>query len=251
MAKTDPWAATAEFYDLDLEGVEDDVAMYRELTTRHGGAVLELGCGTGRVAVPLAEAGLDVTGVDLSAGMLAVAKKRAGKSTLKCVEGDMRAVRLRRTFGSVLIPFGGLQHMETPVDVVAAMLTVAAHLDEDGMAIVDIEAPHPEDLEPGPQPLVMHWTRPWRGGQVSKLVAVEGRPSEGIRAVTFHYDVQPRTGGLRRVSHDFVLRVITAGELELAGRLAGLEMVAAYGDYELSPVSDGDDRFVAVFEHAS
>src|SRR5438132_891849 len=101
MPKQDPWAATAEFYDLDLEGVEDDVAMYRELTTRHGGAVLELGCGTGRVAVPLAEAGLEVTGVDLSAGMLAVAKKRAGKSTLKCVEGDMRAVRLRRTFGSV------------------------------------------------------------------------------------------------------------------------------------------------------
>jgi hypothetical protein len=86
---------------------------------------------------------------------------------------------------------------------------------------------------------------------VSKLVAVDGRPGEGLRNVTFHYDVQPPEGGLRRVSHEFVLRVITAGELQLAARLAGLELVAEYGDYDLSPVSDGDDRYIAYFAHAT
>ena len=63
----DAWALTAPFYDLDLEGVEDDIVMYREIASRQGKTVLELGCGTGRVAVPLAESGLTVTGVDLSA----------------------------------------------------------------------------------------------------------------------------------------------------------------------------------------
>ena len=247
----DPWASSAPFYDLDLEGVDDDVVMYRELTRRQGRTVLELGCGTGRVAIPLAEAGLTVTGVDFSVGMLDVARQRAGDAPLTCVEGDMRSVRLRRRFSSVLIPFGGLQHMETPDEVVEAMQTVAVHLAKGGMAIVDIESPHPEDLEPGPQPLVMHWTRPWHGGQVSKLVAVEGRPAEGLRAVTFHYDLQPARGSLRRISHEFMLRVITRGELELAARLAGLRMSGAYGDYELSDAADGDDRLVAVFEHAS
>jgi hypothetical protein len=85
---------------------------------------------------------------------------------------------------------------------------------------------------------------------VTKLVAVDGRPSECRRIVTFHYDVQPAEGPLYRVSHEFSLRVITSGELELAARLAGLEMTSLYGDYELSPFDDGDLRQVAVFEHA-
>ena len=250
-ADADPWAATAPFYDLDFDGVDDDVTMYREIATRQGGPVLELGCGTGRVALPLAQAGLTVVGVDFSAGMLAEARAQTGSLPATWVEADMRSVRLRRKFGVVLVPFGGLQHMSTALDVAAVMATVARHLEADGVAIVDIEVPHPEDLEAGPQPLVMHWTRPWRGGMVSKLVAVDGRPSEGLRDVTFHYDVQPAEGPLHRVSHNFELRVITSGELELAGRLAGLELVAAYGDYELGPVADGDSRFVAVFEHRS
>ena len=252
----DPWAATAPFYELDFEGVDDDIALYREIATRQGGPVLELGCGTGRVALPLAGAGLTVVGVDFSAGMLVEARAQSigyagGTLPVTWVEADMRTVRLRRKFGAVLVPFGGLQHMTTARDVAAVLATVARHLAPEGVAIVDIEAPHPEDLAAGPQPLIMHWTRPWRGGQVSKLVAVDGRPSEGLRDVTFHYDVQPAAGPLHRVSHSFELRVITAGELELAGRLAGLELVAAYGDYELGPVSDGDNRYVAVFEHRS
>jgi SAM-dependent methyltransferase len=247
----DPWSFTAPFYDLDLEGVEDDIDMYRELALRQGGAVLELGCGTGRVAIPLARAGLNVIGVDLSASMLGVARERATGLPVTWVEADMRDVRLRRRFETVLIPFGGLQHMETADDVAAALSSVARHLARDGVAVVDIESPHPEDLEPGAHPLVLHWTRQWQGSTVSKLVAVDGRPSEGVRNVTFHYDVQPAEGGLRRVSHEFVLRVITAGELQLAARLAGLELVAEYGGYDLSPVSDGDDRYIAYFGHTS
>src|SRR5204863_1931340 len=132
---SDLWANTAPFYDLDLEGVEDDVDMYREFASRQGDSVLELGCGTGRVAVPLAEAGLKVTGVDLSAGMLAVARKRAGKLPLTCLEGDMRSVRLRRKFETVLIPFGSLQHMATPDEVAEALATAAHHLARGGIAI--------------------------------------------------------------------------------------------------------------------
>jgi len=249
-AESDPWSATAPFYDLDLEGIDEDVTMYRELAMRQRGPVLELGCGTGRVALALAQAGLTVVGVDYSAGMLEVARRQAAGLPLTLVQADMRELRLRRKFATVLVPFGGLQHMETAAEVTAALATVAHHLAAGGLAIVDIEAPQPEDLTPGPRPLVAHWTRPRHGGLVTKLVAVEGFPSEGRRIVTFHYDVQPAEGPLHRVSHEFSLRVITAGELQLAGRLAGLELTALYGDYELSPPRDGDLRQVAVFGHA-
>lgn len=251
----DPLSALAAFYDLDLEGYDRDVAMYRELANRRvadsSADVLELGCGTGRVAVPLASSGLHVVGVDSSPAMLAVARQRTGTLPLELIEGDMREIDLARRFDTVLIPLGGLQHMETAVDVAATLGAVARHLASRGLAAVDVEAPHPDDLASGPQPLIEHWTRPWRGGSVTKLVAVEGQPSRGLRRVTWHFDVQPADGPLRRVTARFTLRAITAGELELAARLAGLEVTAWYGDYDLSPVSDGDERLIAVLEPAA
>src|SRR5207249_3513884 len=119
-----------------------------------------------------AQAGLAVVGVDYSPGMLEVARTRAAGLPLILIEADMRNVRLRRKFATVLVPFGGLQHLETTDDVAAAMATIGRHLARDGIALVDIEAPQPEDLMPGPQPLVAHWTRPWCDGLVTKLVAV-------------------------------------------------------------------------------
>ena len=257
----DPFAQVARFYDLDLEGFDDDVALYLELAAC--GDVLELGCGTGRVAVPLAAAGLRVTGVDLSTAMLARARERGEGLRLRLVEGDVRTLDLGERFGAVLLPLGGLQHMATIAEVAAALATVARHLAPGGRAVVDVEAPHPDDWLPGPRPLVEHWTRAFvedpdlsaPGGQaapsatVTKLVAVEGRPVEALRLVTYHFDVQPAEGPLQRVTQQFALRVITAGELELAGRLVGLRVAAWYGDYDGAPPREGDERLIAVFEH--
>ena len=250
----DPFARIARYYDLDTEGFDDDLALY--LDVAEGRDVLELGCGTGRVAVPLAEAGSRVTGVDVSPAMLAVARERAAGLPLRLVEGDMRALDLGERFGAVFIPLGGLQHMETAAEVAAALATVARHLGADGRAVIDVEAPHPDDWLPGPRPLLQHWTRELPpgpgspGGAVTKLVAVEGRPAEALREVTYHFDVQPPEGPLRRVTQTFALRVITAGELELAARLAGLRVAAWLGGYDGAPPREGDDRLIAVLEHS-
>ena len=246
----DPFARIAPFYDLDLEGYDDDLTMYRELAATRGQSVLELGCGTGRVAASLAEAGFEVVGVDASEAMLDHARERAG-GTLTLMHADMRTLDLARLFEVVLIPLGGLQHMESASDVAATLATVARHVVPGGVAVVDVETAQAEDLMPGPQPLVQHWSRPWRGGSVTKLVAVEGEPSRGRRRVVWHFDVQPPEGPLRRVSSEFMLRTITAGELELAARLAALAVSQWYGGYQLTPPADGDERLVAVLEHAS
>ncbi|MXZ45551.1 MAG: class I SAM-dependent methyltransferase [Chloroflexi bacterium] len=251
----DPFAQIARFYDLDLEGFDDDLALYMEIAA--GRDVLELGCGTGRVAVPLAASGVRVTGVDLSPAMLALARDRADGLPVRLVEGDMRTLDLGECFGAVFVPLGGLQHMTTAADVAAALATVARHLQPGGHAVVDVEAPHPDDWLPGPRPLLQHWTRELPrepgtpGGTVTKLVAVEGRPVESLREVTYHFDIQPPEGPLQRVTQQFTLRVITAGEMELAARLAGLRVAVWYGDYDGAPRREGDDRLIAVLEHAA
>ena len=267
----DPFAALAPFYDLDLEGYDDDVEWYRALASEAEGAVLELGCGTGRVALALAEDGIEVVGVDISEAMLAVARERterAGGTAPSWQQADLRDVDLGRVFQLVLVPLGGLQHMETLDDVVSAFDSIRRHLAPDGLAVVDVEAPLPDDFTPGPQPLIEHWTRDWRAhpeaapATVSKLVSVEAHPSESLRAVTWHFDVQSHSltdaqGGargvdapLRRVTAQFDLRTFTLGELDLAGRLAGLEVSGAWGDYDLTPYDDGAQRLVVAFTPA-
>jgi ubiquinone/menaquinone biosynthesis C-methylase UbiE len=246
----DPFAAVAPFYDLDLEGYDDDLFLYRQLASEAGGAVLELGCGTGRVARALADEGIEVVGVDLSAAMLSIARERLAGSDASFHEADFRTLELGRRFPLVLIALGGLQHMPTVDDVVAALESARRHLAEDGLVVVDVEAPNADDFTPGPQPLLEHWTRARDDGDtpsmVTKLVSVVSHPSEGMREVTWHFDVQSE-GVLRRTTARFDLRTLTLGELELSGRLAGLAVSGAWGDYDFTPADDGAARLVVAF----
>lgn len=239
----------APFYDLDLEGYEDDIDLYLALSEEFPGRILELGCGTGRVAARLAQAGAEVTGVDLSPAMLDIARLAPAAERVTWLEADMRALDLGRQFALVLVPLGGLQHLETVDDVVAAFEAMARHLGPAGVAVVDVEAPRPEDFEAGPQPVLEHWTRRWRGGHVTKWVASEGAPSLGIREVTWHFDHQPADGALRRHSVQFTMRTFTPAELELAARVAGLQAAAVHGDYDGAPYDDGAQRLVMTFAH--
>ncbi|MCK9494232.1 MAG: class I SAM-dependent methyltransferase [Dehalococcoidia bacterium] len=250
MTERDPFAEIAEFYDLDFEGFHDDASFYQRLVELHGERVLELGVGTGRIAVPLAEGGANVTGVDVSAGMLDIARERAGRTSVKLVEGDIREVRLRGKFDLVLAPLGTLQHMETPSDFVAALQTMAHHLAEGGVAVVDVESPVPDDFDPSPQPLIQHWTKERADGRgrVTKIVSVDAIPSEGTKDVTWHYDIADAEGVLRRVTSVFPLRTFTSPEIELGARLAGLRIAARFGDYEFGPYFDGAERLIVILQ---
>jgi len=248
----DPFTAIAPFYDLDFEDYYDDVSFYQSLAEYHGDTVLELGCGTGRVAVPLAQSGVRVTGVDINAAMLAIAKQRMGaRRGLTLRRGDMTKLDLKRTFALVTVPLGGVQHLASVEAFADAIATIARHLAPGGVAVVDIEAPHRDDWDPTPQPLVEHWTKPWPGGGlVTKLVSVESRPSESMKDITWHFDVASRTGTLRRVTTAFTFRTITLPEVTLAGRLAGLRTVATFGDYEFTPFGDFSERMIVLLQHA-
>jgi len=247
----DPFTAIAPFYDLDFEDYYDDVSFYRSLAEYHGDTILELGCGTGRVAVPLAQSGLKVTGVDINDAMLAVAKQRMGtRRGLSLKRGDMTSLDLKQQFALVTVPLGGVQHLASVEDFVDAVAVIARHLAPGGVAVVDIEAPHRDDWDPTPQPLVEHWTKPWPGGgQVTKLVSVESRPAESMKDITWHFDVAAKSGALKRVTTAFTFRTITLPEVTLAGRLAGLRTVAAFGDYEFTPFGDFSERMIVLLQH--
>jgi SAM-dependent methyltransferase len=138
----------ARLYDPWSRSVVEDVSFYVEEAVRSGGPVLELGVGTGRIAVPIAAAGIEVVGVDLSTGMLEVAHDRAVLAgvRLDLRHGDMRQPPVEGEFPLVLIPFRSLLHMETDADRRAVLRAVAALLADGGRFIFDVFAPGADDI---------------------------------------------------------------------------------------------------------
>jgi SAM-dependent methyltransferase len=140
--------AIARVYDPWSVSVTEDVPFYVAEAERSGGPVLELGVGTGRIAVPIALAGIPVVGVDLSEGMLAVARERAAAAGVEVDlrHGDMRDPPVEGRFPLVLCPFRSLLHMETADDRRAALRAVARHLEPAGRFVFDVFAPGADDI---------------------------------------------------------------------------------------------------------
>jgi SAM-dependent methyltransferase len=138
----------ARLYDPWSRSVVEDVSFYVDEAVRSGGPVLELGVGTARVAVPIAAAGISVVGVDLSEGMLEVARERASVAgvRLDLRQGDMRDPPVEGSFPLVAIPFRSLLHMETDIDRRAVLRAVAARLAPAGRLVFDVFTPGADDI---------------------------------------------------------------------------------------------------------
>lgn len=134
----DPWSAS----------VVEDIEFYVEEARRSGGPVVELAVGTGRIAVPIAAAGVEVIGVDSSAGMLDVAREVAAAAGVEVDLrlGDLRDPPVEGTYPLVVIAFRSLLHMETDADRRAALRAVHRLLVPGGRLVFDVFAPAPDDI---------------------------------------------------------------------------------------------------------
>ncbi len=139
----------AEFYDLLHLGLPD-VDAYVRFAGQYGPRVLELGCGSGRILIPLARAGFQVTGLDMSCDMMARLKSKLEYETdetranLTLVKGDMTDFHLGTTYDLVIAPCNMFNHLLSSQKVVSALVCVREHLKDEGTFIMDFSLP---DLE--------------------------------------------------------------------------------------------------------
>jgi SAM-dependent methyltransferase len=138
----------AHLYDPWSRSVVEDIDFYVEEAQRAGGPVLELGVGTGRIAVPTAQAGLAVTGVDSSAGMLARARIRAEAAgvELELHRGDFRAPPVSGPFALVTIPFRSILHMRSDSDRRRVIAAAQRLLAPGGRLVFDVFTPSSSDI---------------------------------------------------------------------------------------------------------
>ena len=129
------------YEDKDYDG---EVALLEQIFERYANRpvhnILDLGCGTGNHAIRLASRGYEVTGVDRSGEMLAIANRKTNEHSLKLrfLQGDMRSLDLSGTFDAVLMMFGVLGYQLEDADILGALWTARRHLRVDGLLVFDV-----------------------------------------------------------------------------------------------------------------
>jgi SAM-dependent methyltransferase len=247
-----PYESLARFYDLENATRVDDLPLWAELARETGGPVLELGCGSGRVALHLAREGFEVVGVDSSPAMLALARDRLARNAraaekVQLLLEDFTRLQLARVFPLVLLPYNTFAHLLEPADQSATMQTIAAHLAENGL--LAIELPNPAAaLADSSASLMLEQTfrDEERDATIQQFSSLRMDRLAQRGYITWLYDETDREGTLRRTTIPMILRYFFPAEIRLLMEAAGLRVRHLWGDYDRSSLTEESPTMLVV-----
>jgi len=241
----DEYAAVAELYDhVQPYKNRPDVAFFADAARAAGSPVLELGCGTGRVLIPTARAGIEIVGLDLSPDMLSICHKRllaeteGVRSLVHLVRADMRDFELDDTFNLVTIPFRPFQHLLTVEDQLSCLASIHRALKDGGRLVLDLFNPSLDAIVNDPIGEEMaeepEFTMP-DGRRVVRRhkTASRDRFTQVSEYELVHYVTHP-DGRKERLVHAFRLRHLFRFEAEHLLARAGFEVEHLYAGYDRS-----------------
>ena len=221
--------AIARLYDPWSASVTEDVDFYVEEALASGGPVVELAVGTGRIAVRIARAGLEVIGVDESPGMLAVAREYAEREAVASLVdlrvGDLRDPPVAERVPLVTIPFRSLLHLPDEHQKLRALRAAAGLLEPDGRVVFDVFAPSAEDIEETD------------GIWLEREHGIFERADWDERTRTLVLSVRDRERSGRMELH-----WLSAPEWHALIEAAGLHVEHLYGWFDRRPYADGEDQ---------
>ena len=241
----------AELYDLEHRDLDADLPLYTNFAARCDGPVLEVGCGSGRVCLALARAGIDVLGIDPSAAMLSLARTRAASMKLArsvCFEqADVRDLAYEDRFTLVLFPLNGFLHLLTVEDQLQALRCMAQALLPGGFMIVDLPNPHtvfvPE--ADGQRLLRRRFSSP-EGVSWASYTTTETDLAEQRQSLTLLYEREEPGQTVPQVAVEMVLRYVYRHEMALLLQQSGMIVDAVYGTYDLDPYTEDSSQMVFV-----
>jgi len=235
------WDDYAPFYDWENARTlgRRDVPFWRTVALGAGGPVLELGCGTGRLAVPIGRAGVHLVGVDRSEPMLARARRRVARARLgarvRLIRGDIRRLPFpASSFAAVLAPYGVLQSLLRDRDLAATLTSVHGVLRRGGTFGLELVADLPSWTEYRRRVSLRGWRGRPGGARVTLVETV--RQDRARRLTIFDQEFTERRGRQRRARR-FALAFRTLSVPQMARRLekAGFAVTALLGDYRGGP----------------
>jgi SAM-dependent methyltransferase len=251
----DSYLIASKYYDDAYAAMRlVDAPFYVDLAKETGGPVLEIGCGTGRVLLDTARAGIEIHGLDQSAPMLAVLREKiareepAVRKRITLHAGDMRDFRLDRRFALVTIPFRPMQHMFTISDQLRALTSAAAHVAEGGVLAFDVFYPNKDlsQVRIGEERLEVEWS-PASDPEtvIRRYVRTESVDKIAQNyALTFFFRTY-RNGQMTAEETDMLkMSYYTYPHLSALFLLAALEPVEEYGSFAKTPLDNTAQEMV-------
>jgi SAM-dependent methyltransferase len=200
------------------------------------GAALELGIGTGRIALPLARRGIRVHGIDLSAAMVARLRAKAGAEDIAVTIGDFATTKVEGRFSVAYLVFNTIMNLTTQDEQIACFQNVAGHLEPGGSFVIEVGVPALQRLPPGETIRAFDVSATRLGFDEYDVV------SQGL--ISHHYSVVD--GKLEVFSAPF--RYVWPSELDLMGRLAGMRLRDRWAGWQREPFTSDSTKHVSVWE---
>ena len=223
-----------EIYAIYRDGAHYDrlfgpgyVEFWLSQARRSGGPILELGCGTGKLSIPLAEAGFAVTGLDNSPALLQFAANK--NADVRWIEGDMRGFDLDEQFALIMLPSNNLGHLHTPEELEGCVGSVKRHLRSGGLFVIDVFVPDPSLLlrDAEQEYLLEEYDSPERQGRVRLMARSHYEPATQIMRTT---TIRKEEGQPDLVG-SLDLKMYFPTELEALVQRNGLRIAARYGGH--------------------
>jgi SAM-dependent methyltransferase len=249
----------AELYDLvPAYSERADIDFYLQYCVAACGPTLELGCGTGRILLPAAEAGCRITGLDISTHMLTQSQQKLQRKSLavqnrvQLVQGDMTSFDLAESFHLVIVPFRAFLHLITVDDQLACLTSINRHLPIGGQLILDVfqvdlkMITNPRATEEAEDFAEYELPDGRRLRRTSRFVAFH--PAEQINEVEMIYYLTNMDGATERVVQAFPFRYIFRYEMEHLLARCGFKVVDLFGNFDKSSLADNSPEMIFVAE---
>lgn len=236
-------------YDLESGAVDLDGSLLPKLASQASGPVLELGCGTGRVTIPLAQQGFDMTGLDITPHMLEHAQNKAKRLPIQWICDDVRSFHLETQF-SLIYTYGAVfQHLLTRVDQEAMLASAYKHLAPGGKFVIDVGFKQPKSMITAPEPEEWYSFIDNQG----RKVQVSGTDHyDHLRQIWYQslYRHWPETDGQNQAQPErLALRYIMPQEMEVLLFYNGFKVLSRYGDWKGNPLSEDTYLHIYVCTH--
>lgn len=229
----------AENYDLapgifDPAVVNPAVSFLADLAG--DGAALELGIGTGRIALPLSQRGVRVHGIELSPAMVAQLRGKSEAENITVTIGDFATARVEGTFRLAYLVYNTVTNLTTQDEQVECFCNVARHLEPGGVFVIELEVPPLQRLPPGETVRAFTVDPPHLGFDEIDVATQHG--------VSHHYWVARGKG----VVHSMPYRFVWPSELDLMARIAGMSLRERWGDWNREPFTPISRKHISVWE---
>lgn len=247
----------AELYDfVPAYARRSDIGFYLDVCRQVKGGILEIGCGTGRILLPVARAGGHITGVDISSTALQRCEQKSAAETesvrkrIRLLPADMRRLSLDESFQLATMPFRVFQHLLTVDDQISCLRGVHYHLQKRGMLVFDVfhadfsrlaSSRHGEEIEDTPLFRLPDGRKLRRTFRVS-----QHHRAEQYSDVELIFYLTDTSGAAQRLVQAFPFRYYFRYEIEHLLARSGFEMVALYGDFDKSPLVDSSPEMIFV-----